>query len=194
MPMRTSAGLALMDLWGKTRMKRRPSVPIAWAEQTRAASISLAESQPCSSDIRPKSPNDTRLPRVAGPFMIPRWDFRNFTRLGINMAVFLCLLRRRGRFLLLLIELLALVHPALHADRSLAEDRRGRAVVDVRAQRVQRDPAQHQALLARDFRAAQSALRQQLDPLRAEVHHHLGVAAHRAAIRRAALQLLRDRL
>src|SRR5436190_12243328 len=124
MPMRTSAGLALMDLWGKTRMKRRPSVPIAWAAQTRAASISLAISQPCSSAIRPKSPKETRLPRVAGPFMIPRWDFRYFTRLGINMAVFpdLRLRRRRGRTLLLLFELLALVHPALDADRALGQD------------------------------------------------------------------------
>src|SRR5579862_3103652 len=110
------------------------------------------------------------------------------------MAVFLRLLRRRGRLLLLFFELLALVHPALHADRPLAEDRRRGTVVDVRPQRVERDPAEHQALLPRDFRAAQAALGQQLDPLRPEVHHHLGVAAHRTAVGRAALQLLRDRL
>src|SRR5438552_4035851 len=129
-------------------MKRRPSVPIAWAAQTRAASISLAESQPNSSDIRPKSPNETRLPRVAGPFMIPRCDFRNFTLLGINMAVFpeLRLRRRRSLALLLLFELFALVDPALHADRSLAQDRRRGPVVDVGAQRVERDAAKHQPL------------------------------------------------
>src|SRR5215831_11993125 len=150
---------------------------MAWAAQTRAASISLAESQPCSSAIRPKSPNETRFPRVAGPFMIPRCDFRNFTLLGINMAVIpdLRLRRRRGRLLLLLFELFALVDPALHADRSLAQDRGGDPVVDVGAERVERDPAQHQALLARDFRAAQAPLGQQLDPLRSQVHDHFRV-------------------
>src|SRR6185369_6861046 len=120
-------------------------------------------SQPCSSAMSPKSPKETRFPRVAGPFMTPRWDFRNFTRLGINMAVLpeLRLGRRdRRRLLLLLFELLALVDPHLHADRSLAQDRGGGPVVDVGPERVERDAAQHQPLLPRDFRAAQAALGQ----------------------------------
>jgi hypothetical protein len=56
-----------------------------WAAETRQASISRAWTQAMSRDMRPKSPKETRLPRVAGPFMVPRCDFRNLTRLGINM-------------------------------------------------------------------------------------------------------------
>src|SRR5439155_18889811 len=66
--------------------------------------------------------------------------------------------------------------------------------VDVGAQRVERNAAKHQPLLPRDFRAAQAALGQQLDPLRPQIHHHLRVPAHRAAVRRALLELLGDRL
>src|SRR5262245_48083821 len=84
LPMRVSAGMAVIDLWGKTRMYNRPSPRMAWVAVMRPASMASALSQPPSRDCRPNSPKVTVLPRVALPLTFPRWLFRNFTRLGIN--------------------------------------------------------------------------------------------------------------
>src|SRR5688572_32213758 len=91
--------------------------------------------------------------------MRPRCCFRNFTFFGINMMGYLQALVRAQRVQL------ALVDPALHAD--LAEARLGlrRAVVDVRAQGVQRQLAVQVPLGARDLRAIQPAGHPDLDAL-----------------------------
>src|SRR5262245_21508333 len=133
--------------------------------------------------------------------MVPRCVLRNLTRFGINMGSRLLPggrgredgrarpgqvgLRRGAR-----VELLALVDPPLDPDRALGRDRE----IDDPAQRVQRDAAEMDVLAPRNLRAAEAALDLDLHALGAEVHDHLGVAAHRAAVRRAAVQLLRDRL
>src|SRR5690348_17957238 len=51
---------------------------------TRAASIWVFVIQARSSVCRPNSPKSIRRLREAVPFRLPRWDFRYFTRLGIN--------------------------------------------------------------------------------------------------------------
>src|SRR6516162_3717987 len=104
LPMRVSAGMAVTDLCGKTRMYSRPSPRTAWAAVMRPASIASALSQPPSRDCKPKSPNVTKLPRWALPFTRPRWLFRYFTRLGICGIV---VLRR---------QVVAVVDPDLDPD------------------------------------------------------------------------------
>src|SRR5689334_14571514 len=83
LPMRTSSGLAEIGLCGKIRMNNRPSRRRKWLAATRPASICLAEIQDATSVCRPYSPNATVLPRVALPFILPRWLLRNLTRFGI---------------------------------------------------------------------------------------------------------------
>src|SRR3954465_11472552 len=105
LPMRVSAGIDVTDLCGKTRMYNRPPPRPAWAAVMRPASIASADSQPPSSDCRPKSPWLTVLPRVALPFTTPRWLFRYFTRLGI------C-----GIAIVLRVEIVPVVDPDLDSD------------------------------------------------------------------------------
>jgi len=54
--MRVSAGMAVTDLCGKTRMYSRPSPRVKWAAVMRPASMAAASSQPLSRDCRPNSP------------------------------------------------------------------------------------------------------------------------------------------
>ena len=89
---------------------------------------------------------------------------------------------------------LALVDPDLHADAAVGHLRLGEAVVDVRAQRVQRDAALGVLLRARHLRAAQAATALDLHALRAGAHGGGERALHRAPERHAVLQLLGDRL
>src|ERR1700736_1227003 len=84
LPMRVSAGMAVTDLCGKTRMYSRPSPRTECVAVIRPASMASALSQPPSRACRPNSPNFTELPRWALPFTLPRWLFRNFTRLGMS--------------------------------------------------------------------------------------------------------------
>src|SRR5438445_786141 len=89
---------------------------------------------------------------------------------------------------------LALVHPALDAD---APERRARlveAVVDVGAQRVQRDAPVGVGLGARHLRAAQAPADLDLAALGARAHGARERALHRAPEGDAVLQLLGDRL
>ena len=89
---------------------------------------------------------------------------------------------------------LALVDPALDADpagRGLGLDE---AVVDVGAQRVQRDAAVGVALGARHLGAAEAAGDLDLDALGAGAHGGGERALHRAAEGDAVLELLGDRL
>src|SRR5205085_12461236 len=100
---------------------------------------------------RPKSPNATRLPRVASPFIRPRWTLRNFVRLGISdIATLLRSLRtggtaagalgarrragRRAEVDHLAALDVALVDPDLDADDAVGRLRDRGAVVEVRLQ------------------------------------------------------------
>src|SRR5262249_15901078 len=105
LPMRVSAGMAVTDLCGKTRMYSRPSPRTAGAAVMAPASPASALSQPPSVACRPNSPNVTVLPRLALPFTLPRWLFRNFTRLGMSGI---------GR--LLGVQVVPVVDPHLDAD------------------------------------------------------------------------------
>src|SRR5687768_4121874 len=96
-PIRVSAAFLLTDLCGNTRIHSFASGALRDAA-TRPASMTRADSQPGSTDWRPNSPNDTALPRVASPRILPRICLRHFVLLGINMAVLLALgLRARAQ-------------------------------------------------------------------------------------------------
>src|SRR4029079_2531907 len=89
---------------------------------------------------------------------------------------------------------LALVDPDLDADPSVRRLGLGEAVVDVRADRVQRDPALGVALAAAHLAAAEPSAALDLDPLRPGAHRPRERTFHRAPERDAVLQLLGDRL
>src|SRR5258708_12086114 len=87
----------------------------------RPASIVAALTQPACVAWSPKSPNTTRLPRVASPFIRPLWFFRCLTLLGISaMDIFL------------LIH--TLIDPYLYPEVSLGGLGLGKTVVDFCAQ------------------------------------------------------------
>src|SRR5688572_19705843 len=65
-------------------------------------------------------------------------------------------------------EPLALVEPHLHADGAVGGEGLREAVVDVRAERLQRQLAVQVPLRAGDFRAVQAARHAHLDAARAE--------------------------
>src|SRR6516165_3234234 len=137
LPMRVSAGMAVIDLCGNTRMYSRPSPRTECVAVMRPASMASALSQPPSTACRPKSPNVTVLPRWALPFTTPRWLFRNLTRLG--MSGIGTLLR----------QVIAVVDPHLDADVALGGPGLGEAVLDFGPQGRQRDAAGHVALRPR---------------------------------------------
>src|SRR5690349_11034733 len=80
-------------------------------------------------------------------------------------------------------EPLALVEPHLHADLSVGGVGFREAVVNVRAQRLQRQLAVQVPLRARDFRAVQAARDAHLDAARAEAQRRFDGLAHGPAER-----------
>src|SRR3979409_1838598 len=98
----------------------------------------------------PKSPNTTRLPRVALPFIRPLWLFRCLTLLGISAI---------GRFLVLH----ALIAPHLAPDVALRGLGFGKAVIDLGPQGRKRDRSGDRFLAPRHFGAAQPAGQLDLD-------------------------------
>src|SRR5689334_8905388 len=108
----------------------------------RAASIWRAVMRPGSSTCRPKSPKSTSAARYDRPRFLPFCCFRNLVRLGESIEKLQRSASLRGRSLLAsaLWNDLTLEDPALHADRSIGGEGGGFAELDVRAQRVQRDP------------------------------------------------------
>src|SRR5512134_1802670 len=132
LPIRVSAGFLVTGLSGKMRIHTLPPRLRLRVSATRAASIWRFVTHPGSSRLRPSSPKASVEPRWALPRMRPRWALRYLTRLGISMVGRLRF-RCRGRA-----EHLALEDPHLHADRARGRVRGGQAVVDVRAQGVQR--------------------------------------------------------
>src|SRR5262245_64284380 len=143
-PMRVSAGMAVTDLLGNTRMYSRPSPRTECAAVMRPASMASALSQPPSRACSPYSPNVTRLPRVALPFTLPRWLFRYFTRLGMSGI---------GR--LLGVQVVPVVDPHLDADVALGGLGLGEPVLDLGPQGRKRDAAGHAALGAGHLGPAQ---------------------------------------
>src|SRR4051794_12155036 len=88
---------------------------------------------------------------------------------------------------------LALEDPDLDTAGAVGGERRGDAVVDVGAQRMQRHAALAVPLHAGDLGAAEPAGAVDADALRAETHRRLHGALHGAAERNAPLELLGDR-
>src|SRR5260370_22329597 len=86
---------------------------------------------------------------------------------------------------LLLVVDVAEVDPGLDADDTMRGLRLGKAVVDVRAQGVQRQTTLQVPLGARDFVAVQPARNADLDALAAEAQRRIHALTHRAAERDA---------
>src|SRR6185437_1070641 len=93
--------------------------------------------------------------------------------------------------LALLVDVAA-VDPGLDADDAIRGLRLGKAVVDVRTQRVQRQATLQVPLRARNFIAVQAARDTDLDALAAKAQRRIHRLAHRAAERDALFQLQRD--
>src|SRR5690606_7108319 len=92
------------------------------------------------------------------------------------------------------VEDLALVNPYLDADHAVGGVRLGKAVVDVRAQGVQRHAALAVPLRTGDLGAVEATGHVDLDAQGAQAHRVAHGALHRAAEHDAALELLGDRL
>src|SRR5438046_1429186 len=124
-------------------MYSRPSPRIKCVAVTRPASIASALSQPPSSDCRPNSPADTLLPRDALPLTLPRWLFRNFTRLGIS-----------GIARLLGAQIVSVIDPHFNANIPLGRLGLGESELDLGPQSGQGQAAGHAGFLPGHFRAA----------------------------------------
>src|SRR5690349_8361306 len=174
----------------------------------RAASICRLVTYACSSAWIPYSPKFTWVPPVALPVRCGRCCFLCLTLRGMSMSSALLaragasglggpapplrLTRRTLRPLLgcgpqcgrLCLtpgpagRRLALVDPDLHADPAEGGAGLVEAVVDVRAQRVQRHPALAVELRPRHLRAAETPRALDPDPLGAALHRALDRLAH----------------
>src|SRR5882724_11734982 len=87
---------------------------------------------------------------------------------------------RRLRFPLLLCEDLAFIDPGLHADDPVRGVRFRESVIDVSAQRVQRQTSLQVPLRAGDFIPVQAARHADLDSLTSETQRRIHALAHRA--------------
>src|SRR5947199_1362321 len=95
LPIRVSGGREVTDLSGKMRIHSLPLRFMLRVSATRAASSCVLGIQARSSVCNPNSPKSILRLREAVPFRLPRWDFRYFTRFGINAIN--CLLYATGR-------------------------------------------------------------------------------------------------
>src|SRR3954452_6148176 len=174
-PMRTSAGLELTGTSGNTRIQRRP-VRLMWRVMARrAASIWRAVIRSGSIALRPKAPKLSSVPPLALPWMRPLKALRNLVRLGCSMTYFPSrlpvaalfagrtdagglslhhqpILRQR-----VVTQDLALEDPNLDAADAVRGVRFSLGVIDVAAQRVQRNAALTIPLGTRDLRSAETA-------------------------------------
>src|SRR6266852_7116695 len=190
----------------------------------RAASICRLVTYACSSAWIPNSPKFTWVPPEALPVRCGRCCFLCLTLRGMSIASALLargcrvgsapaparglrLARALGpllgrgpqRGLLCLApgpagRRLAAVDPDLHADPAEGGAGLVEAVVNVRAQRVQRHAALTVELRARHLRAAEAARALHPDPLGAALHRALDRLAHGPPERNPAGQLLGDAL
>src|ERR1700733_146173 len=99
----------------------------------------------------------------------------------------------RGCFALLCRQNLAFINPALHANHAIRRARLGESVIDVGAQRVQRQTPLQIPLRAGDFIAVQSSADADFDALAAETQRRVDRLAHRAPEADAFFQLQRNR-
>src|SRR6185437_541825 len=91
--MRVSGGREVTDLSGKMRIHNLPLRFMLRVSATRAASNCVFVIHALSSVCNPNSPKSILRLREAVPLRLPRWDFRYFTRFGINGIKFLLRLR-----------------------------------------------------------------------------------------------------
>src|SRR5689334_12914642 len=162
--------------------------------------------------LRPNAPKLSSVPPLALPWMRPLKALRNLVRLGCSISYFpsrlpvaaffagrtdaggLCLhhqpvLRHR-----VVAEDLALEDPHLHAADAISGVRFGFGVIDVAAQRVQRNAALTVPFCARDSRAAQTGRAGDTYACGAEPKSRLTRALPRAAERDTALELVGNAL
>src|SRR5438552_1533720 len=201
--MRTSAGFCETGLSGKIRIQIRPPRLMWRVIARRAASICRAVKRPRVVALRPYSPKLTLAPTVATPLLRPFCSLRYFLLAGCNIlhswTLADALRRFRCRYgsglrLAVVRHNLALEHPHLDTDHAVCRLRLGKAVIDVGAQRMQRDPTLAIPFRARDLDAVQPARAHDLDALSAEPHRVLHRAFHRAAEHDPLFELLRDRV
>src|SRR3989449_4954471 len=219
LPMRVSAGFLVNGLSGKIRIHNFPPRLMNRVMATREASICRSVIHAHSMAFSPYSPNDSSPPRHALPLRRPRICFRYFTFFGINIVLFSLPLHARAQprqvqqscpcslllrhccsfaFVLNLRSALrnvfALIDPALHADDAVGGIGLREAEIDVRAQRLQRQPPLQVPFFARDFSAIQTARHTHFDPLAAETQRRIHRFAHCAAKGHALFELQRNRL
>src|SRR5262249_9436910 len=157
LPIRVSAGFFVNGLSGKILIHNFPPRLMKRVMATRDASICRSVIQAASRAFNPYSPNAQSPPRQAFPVRRPRVCFLSFTFLGITIAIVsqtfpglghCCCRLAIPLFLLSSRDILALVHPALHANNPVGRVGLGETKIDVRAQRLQRQPALQIPLLA----------------------------------------------
>src|SRR5258708_19722596 len=73
----------------------------------------------------------------------------------------------------------ALINPALHANHAVGCLRPGSAVIDVRAESLQRQTSLQVPLFSRDFRAVQPPSNTDLNPLPPKTHTQVNPLPHR---------------
>src|SRR5690242_3875614 len=162
--------------------------------------------------LRPKAPKLSSVPPLALPWIRPLKALRNLVRLGCSMTYFpsrlpvAALFARRtdaGGLSLhhqpvlgerVVSEDLALEDPHLHSADAVRSVRFGLGVIDVAAQRVQRNAALTVPFGARDLRAAETARASDTNALGAETQRRLHCALHGAAKRNTALELIGNAL
>src|SRR5208282_254835 len=198
LPMRVSAGFLVNGLSGKMRIHILPPRFRKRERATRAASIWRLVIQAGSMALSPQSPNARVLPRQAFPLRRPRICLRYFTFFGINMAS-RSSPHRRGlvpqartrpaRLFLSPRHVFALVDPTLHTDHAVGGVGLGETVINVGAQRLERQPALQVPFLARDFRAVQPSRHSHLDTLAPEPQRRINRFPHGTAERGAFLEL-----
>src|SRR5438477_12298611 len=120
--MRVSGGRPVTDLSGKIRIHSLPLRFMLRVSATRAASNCVLVIQARSSVCKPNSPKSILRLREAVPFRLPRWDFRYFTRFGINGINFL--LRLQPARAAVAGQAEALVPPFYRANTSLRSFRK----------------------------------------------------------------------
>src|SRR5215471_974955 len=152
-------------------------------------------------DARGRNPLDAAFVRLAelgahrlqhgcSPLSVPCQErLRRVATRTPNLAFRHLLVLRHG----IVFHDLSLEDPDLHAAGAVGGKSRGNAVVDIRAQRMQRHAALAIPFHARDLRAAEPARAIDADAAGAEPHRRLHGALHGAAEGHAALELLRDR-
>src|SRR5215475_6423367 len=188
LPIRVSAGFFVIGLSGKMRIQSLPPRLTKRVMATRPASICFPVIQAASVAFSAYSPNAMLVPRLAAPARRPLCCLRYLTFLGIlysaiSLSFHHCIAR---------VHDVTAVDPNLDADDAEGCVGLGEAVIDVGAQRVQRQTPVQRPFRPRDLGAVQTARDADLDAERAEALRLVNRFAHGAAKRNTLLQLLRN--